>query len=104
MNIRRKQSEFFMENDHYFYVVECSDGSYYAGYINNLSARIRRHNEGKGAKYTRSRTPVKLIFSRKYPTKREALQAEYRFKQLSRKEKEQFIIKEQKDVFTAEKL
>ncbi|HZG60903.1 MAG TPA: GIY-YIG nuclease family protein [Anoxybacillus sp.] len=93
-----------MENDHYFYVVECSDGSYYAGYINNLSARIRRHNEGKGAKYTRSRTPVKLIFSRKYPTKREALQAEYRFKQLSRKEKEQFIIKEQKDVFTAEKL
>jgi putative endonuclease len=93
-----------MENSYYFYVVECSDGSYYAGYTNNLSVRIRKHNEGKGAKYTRSRTPVRLIFSRKYKTKREALQAEYRFKQLSRKEKEQFIAKEQKDVFAAEKL
>jgi putative endonuclease len=93
-----------MVNSYYFYVVECSDGSYYAGYTNNLSVRIRKHNEGKGAKYTRSRTPVKLIFSRKYETKQEALQAEYRFKQLSRKEKEQFIAKEQKDVFAAEKL
>jgi putative endonuclease len=93
-----------MENNHYFYVVECSDGSYYAGYTNNLSIRIRKHNEGKGAKYTRSRKPVKLIFSRKYETKREALQAEYRFKKLTRKEKEQFIVKESYDDFATEKL
>ena len=93
-----------MGNSHYFYVVECRDGSYYAGYTNNLYVRIRKHNEGKGAKYTRGRTPVKLIYFRRYETKREALQAEYYFKQLSRRKKEQFIAKErQYNVFSTEK-
>ena len=84
-----------MENkDHYFYVLSCKDGSLYAGYTNDLQRRVRLHNEGKGAKYTRGRGPVDLIFSKPYPTKSEALKAEYAFKQLERKEKLQYLIKE----------
>ena len=49
------------ENSHYFYVVECRDASFYAGYTNNLEKRIATHNAGKGAKYTKSRGPVKCI-------------------------------------------
>ncbi|MCI4139482.1 GIY-YIG nuclease family protein, partial [Bacillus vallismortis] len=41
------------KNKHFFYVVECSDGSYYAGYTNHIEKRIQTHNSGKGAKYTR---------------------------------------------------
>ncbi|MDF2903403.1 MAG: nuclease superfamily protein, partial [Bacillus sp. (in: firmicutes)] len=44
-----------MENKHYFYVLECRDGSFYGGYTNHLERRIMQHNEGKGAKYTRGR-------------------------------------------------
>jgi len=76
---------------HYFYVLECSDGSYYAGYTNNLEKRVQVHNTGTGAKYTRSRRPVQLIFSKSFLTKGEALRAEYQFKQLSRKQKEVFL-------------
>ncbi|MCM3588584.1 GIY-YIG nuclease family protein [Mesobacillus maritimus] len=82
------------QNEHYFYVLLCQDGSYYAGYTNNLGRRIRMHNEGKGAKYTRGRGPVKLIYSKSYSTKSEALKAEYAFKQLARAKKEKFLTRE----------
>jgi putative endonuclease len=91
------------ENEHYFYVVSCKDESLYAGYTNNLERRIKLHNEGKGAKYTRGRGPVKLVFSKKYATKSEALKAEYAFKQLKRSEKKQYI-REQGQYVAAEKL
>ncbi|PID20387.1 endonuclease [Sporosarcina sp. P3] len=81
-------------NDHYFYVLICNDGSYYAGYTNDLERRLRVHNEGKGAKYTRGRLPVKYIYQESFETQRQAMQAEYQFKQLTRKEKEQYIKKE----------
>lgn len=84
-----------MENsEHYFYVLSCRDESLYAGYTNNLDRRVRLHNEGKGAKYTRGRGPVKLVFSKKYDTKSDAMKAEYAFKQLDRNNKIQFLIKE----------
>jgi putative endonuclease len=84
-----------MENkEHYFYVLSCKDGSLYAGYTNNISRRLKLHNEGKGAKYTRGRGPVKLIFSKPFSTKGEALKAEYAFKQLDRKKKQEYLIKE----------
>ncbi len=52
-----------MENkEHFFYVLSCKDGSLYAGYTNDLERRVRLHNEGKGAKYTRGRGPVKAYF------------------------------------------
>lgn len=93
-----------MEKDeHYFYVVSCKDDSLYAGYTNNLDRRIKQHNEGKGAKYTRGRGPVTLVYSQRYATKSEALKAEYAFKQLTRAEKQQYI-KGQDRYVAAEKL
>lgn len=70
------------------YVLECNDGTYYTGYTNRLEYRIKMHNEGKGAKYTRGRAPVHLIYKQSYETKEEAMKAEYHFKRLSRQQKE----------------
>ena len=75
------------ENSHYFYVVECRDASFYAGYTNNLEKRIATHNAGKGAKYTRTRGPVKCIHYETFATKQQAMSAEYAFKQLTRTKK-----------------
>lgn len=80
--------------EHYFYVVSCKDNSLYAGYTNNLKRRIKLHNEGKGAKYTRARGPVKLVYSKGFPTKSEAMKAEYAFKQWDRNKKLNYLIKE----------
>jgi putative endonuclease len=79
------------DHKHYLYVLECSDATFYAGYTTNIERRIKQHNDGKGAKYTRGRTPVNCIFFEEYPTKREAMQAEYAFKQLSRENKERYM-------------
>ena len=81
--------------DHLFYVLECKDGSYYAGYTNDLEKRVRVHNEGKGAKYTRAKRPVRCIYHESFETKREAMKAEYQFKQLTRPAKERYMVKEQ---------
>lgn len=69
------------------YILECSDHSFYTGITNNLNARIKSHNEGKGAKYTRGRRPVKLMNHWSYPSKSMALKEEIRIKKLSRKQK-----------------
>ncbi|WP_223596408.1 GIY-YIG nuclease family protein [Neobacillus bataviensis] len=81
-------------NEHYFYVLTCRDGSFYGGYTNNLERRLRLHNEGKGAKYTRGRGPVELTFYKEYDNKTDALRAEYYFKRLSRKKKIEFLMEE----------
>lgn len=88
---------------HYFYVLECRDGSFYAGYTTDLKRRISQHNEGKGAKYTRGRGPVSLIFAKEFGQKTEALKAEYMFKQWSRKKKEEFLMKELGEEYVAAK-
>ncbi|WP_374723884.1 GIY-YIG nuclease family protein [Calidifontibacillus erzurumensis] len=81
-----------MENDkHYVYILECSDGTYYTGYTNHLEKRIAMHQAGKGAKYTRGRRPVELLFSETFSSKSEALKAEYNIKRLSRTQKEEYI-------------
>lgn len=74
-----------------FYVLLCSDGSFYGGYSPDVAARVRTHNAGKGAKYTRSRLPVKLIYTETYPNKHGALSAEWHFKQRTRMQKEQYL-------------
>jgi len=81
-------------NSHVFYVLECSDGTYYAGYTNDLSKRVRVHNSGKGAKYTRARGPVTCIYHEKHETKQLAMKAEYAFKQLKKSKKIEYIEKE----------
>jgi len=71
----------------FVYLLECSDNTLYCGATNNLTRRITQHNEGKGAKYTKGRSPVVLIKFWTFPTKGEALSFEYKVKQLSRDEK-----------------
>ena len=68
----------------YTYIVKCSDGSLYTGWTNDLEKRIRAHNEGKGAKYTKSRRPVVLAYYEEFQTKEEAMRREWEIKQMSR--------------------
>ena len=76
---------------HYMYVLTCSDQSLYTGYTNNLEKRITTHNAGKGAKYTRARRPVKLIYYETFETKQEAMSAEALFKKKTRQAKLAYI-------------
>ncbi|MGG1399625.1 GIY-YIG nuclease family protein [Bacillus salipaludis] len=82
------------KNNHFFYVLTCGDGSFYGGYTNNLDRRLKLHNDGKGAKYTRGRGPLSLTFFKTYDNKTDALRAEYQFKQLTRKKKLEFLTRE----------
>lgn len=75
----------------FVYILECSDGTYYTGITNNLQKRIDKHNTGKGAKYTRARLPVKLVWSRECEDISTASKEEYKLKQLSRSQKESII-------------
>lgn len=76
-----------MENKFYFYVLLCQDNSFYGGFTTDLKKRLATHNAGKGAKYTKIRRPVQLIHAESFPTKSEALKAEYAFKHQSRQKK-----------------
>lgn len=75
-----------MKNN-FTYIVECSDHTLYTGWTNNLEKRIRAHNEGKGAKYTKTRRPVRLVYFEAYSTKEEAMSREYHIKKMTREEK-----------------
>ena len=75
----------------YTYLVECADKSLYCGWTNHLEKRIKAHNEGKGAKYTKSRRPVRLVYAEILPTKEEAMKREAAIKKMSRKDKEELV-------------
>jgi len=68
------------------YILKCADDTLYCGWTNDLEKRVKAHNEGKGAKYTRSRLPVTLVYYEEYETSVEAQRREYQIKQLSRTE------------------
>lgn len=76
---------------YYTYFVRCADGSLYAGYTNDLNRRVEAHNAGKGAKYTRSRLPVLLVYSESFDEAREARSREWNLKRLTRAQKEALI-------------
>ena len=80
-----------MDHKAYMYVVECRDGSYYTGYTTDVKKRIAVHNSGKGAKYTRARLPVKLIYAQGFDSKEEAMSAEVLLKRKKRAQKERFL-------------
>lgn len=80
-----------MANEHYIYIVQCKDGTLYTGYTNNIEARIKKHNSGKGAKYTKTRRPVILVYQEGYETKSEAMKREYEIKKFTRAQKLQLI-------------
>lgn len=73
--------------ENYTYLVRCADGSLYCGWTNHLEERLRAHNAGTGAKYTKSRRPVTLAYYEVFSTRQEAMKREWAIKQLSRKEK-----------------
>ena len=75
----------------YTYIVECADGTYYCGWTKDLEKRIADHNAGKGAKYTRPRLPVKLVYYEEFETKEEAMSREWHIKRLTRRQKEELV-------------
>lgn len=77
---------------YFIYIIKCSDKTLYTGYTNDLEKRIETHNSGKaGAKYTRARRPVKLVYSEQFETKSEALKREWVIKKMTREEKLELI-------------
>ena len=76
----------------YTYIVECADGTLYTGWTTNVQKRVKAHNEEKsGAKYTKAKRPVKLVYYEGYETKEEAMRREYAIKQQTRKQKLELI-------------
>lgn len=76
---------------HYVYIVCCADGTLYTGWTTDLQKRIKAHNSGRGAKYTRGRGPVTLVYSQQMTDKSEALSREAEIKKLSRAKKLKLI-------------
>lgn len=75
----------------YVYILRCSDNSLYTGWTNNLDKRIKTHSEGKGAKYTKARLPVKLVYFEEFEDKISAMKREYAIKKLTRVDKIKLI-------------
>ena len=75
----------------YVYMLRCRDGSLYTGCTDDVQRRLAVHNSGKGAKYTRSRLPVSLVYEEALPDKSAALKREYALKRLDKVQKEQLI-------------
>lgn len=71
----------------FVYILRCKDDSLYTGWTNDLEHRLAMHRAGKGAKYTRGREPLELVYSEELPDKSAALKREYAIKQLTREEK-----------------
>jgi permease of ABC transporter possibly for oligosaccharides len=78
-------------DENYTYIVRCADGTLYTGWTNDLKKRIKAHNAGKGAKYTKTRRPVELVYFEHFATKEEAMSREYHIKQLKRAQKQALI-------------
>ena len=75
----------------YTYILECSDGTLYTGWTMDINKRVKIHNSGKGAKYTRARIPVTLKYYEEFETKKEAMKREYEIKKFTRKKKLELI-------------
>lgn len=74
------------------YLIECSNGSYYAGITNNLEARYAAHASGRGARYTRANPPLRLVGCRDYPDKASAARAEWQIRRLPKTRKPAFLL------------
>ncbi|MBR0162072.1 MAG: GIY-YIG nuclease family protein [Oscillospiraceae bacterium] len=80
-----------MTEKNYVYLLRCADDSLYCGWTTDLEHRVRTHNAGQGAKYTRSRLPAKLVYWEVFEDRREALSREWHLKRLSREEKLELV-------------
>jgi putative endonuclease len=79
--------------ENFTYILRCADGTLYTGWTNDLEKRLAAHNSGTGAKYTRPRRPVELVYYESFPTKEEAMRREVQIKRLTRKEKLALILR-----------
>ena len=86
---------------YYVYILSCGDGSLYTGIAADVVRRLRQHQAGKGAKYTRSHLPVTLVYQEALPDKGAALRREYAIKQLSRQDKLQLLADPEKNLLNA---
>ena len=77
----------------YVYILKCNDNTLYTGWTTSLEKRLKTHNSGKGAKYTRVRLPVEIVYFEEFEDKKDAMKREYEIKQLSRKDKLKLINK-----------
>ena len=80
----------------YTYILKCKDGSLYTGWTNDLEQRVAAHNTGKGAKYTKARRPVELVYFEEFETKEQAMKREYVIKQMARKDKLELVQRKEK--------
>ena len=78
-------------SDHYVYILRCADDTLYTGYTTDPERRLREHNAGEGAKYTRGRTPVEIVHLESHDTQSAAMSREYEIKQLRRSRKVRLI-------------
>ena len=78
------------------YLLNCKDGSLYTGWTNDLEQRVAAHNTGKGAKYTKARRPVELVYFEEFETKEQAMKREYAIKQMARKDKLELVRRKEK--------
>jgi putative endonuclease len=93
--MREMKKKFIRKGTFYVYILECADGTYYTGYTPDLARRVELHNIGKGAKYTRGRGPVKLIWCREFKYFKNAVAEERRIKSLTRVQKEMLVRSEE---------
>jgi len=77
---------------YYVYLLRCADNTLYCGYTTDVQKRLATHNSGKGAKYTKHRLPVEVVYVEEHTTKSEALKREWAVKHLSREQKQQLIL------------
>ena len=85
----------------FVYILRCRDGSFYTGAAKDLRARVRQHEAGTASRYTRSRRPVVLVWSRRVRTWGRALSEEHRIKRLTRREKEALVTSAKASLLTA---
>ncbi|MFC1599500.1 GIY-YIG nuclease family protein [Patescibacteria group bacterium] len=77
---------------YYAYLARCNDDTLYAGYTNDLKEREAKHNEGKGAHYTKIRRPIKIVYSEEFVNRADAMKREWQLKHMKKQEKENLII------------
>jgi putative endonuclease len=89
---RRVRSDGASAASYFVYIVRCADGTLYTGCTNDLEARVRAHNLGRGAKYTAGRRPVRLVYSEPWESRSDAQRREAQIKRLTRAEKKALIV------------
>lgn len=91
-SIRYEMKKFKRHRRYFVYIMECQDGTYYTGYTNDLEKRLREHNESKrGARYTRAKRPVKLVWKKEYRYSKYAMSTEHKIKELNRYQKKLLV-------------